>query len=169
MPDKNLLQYDKMVEEALRGVVRESLGVALGGLPGDHHFYVTFTPRHPGVTMPDDLRATYPEEMTIVLQHQFEHLIVKPDWFEVTLYFGGKGKRLHIPFTAITGFADPSAKFGLQFTAEIDALPPVLDESAKETPVVALPRNEAPKAGSEDSPPAGDDNRVVALDAFRKK
>ncbi|TAN55400.1 MAG: hypothetical protein EPN20_20275, partial [Magnetospirillum sp.] len=112
------LRYDKMVEDALRGVVRDALTFAAEqGLPGDHHFYVTFRTHYPGVALPKHVLARHPDEMTIVLQHQFWDLDVSFEQFAVTLSFSGKSERLVIPFTAVTGFADPSAKFGLQFQA----------------------------------------------------
>lgn len=166
------LRYDKMVEEALRGVVRDSLVFAAEhGLPGEHHFYVTFRPHHPDVEMSDHLKARHPDEMTIVLQHQFWDLDVDEDGFSVTLSFSGKPERMVIPFSAVTGFADPSAKFGLQFQAipgdddddddmEIDEFDP-------------QPRSSAPTGADDkaETPPAGEggDGNVVALDKFRKK
>jgi len=166
------LRYDKMVEEALRGVVRDSLVFAAEhGLPGEHHFYVTFRPHHPDVEMSDHLKARHPDEMTIVLQHQFWDLDVDEDGFSVTLSFSGKPERMVIPFSAVTGFADPSAKFGLQFQAipgdddddddmEIDEFDPQPRSSA---PAEADDKAETPPAGE------GGDGNVVALDKFRKK
>ena len=115
---QDLFRYDKMVETALRGVVREALTIAArDGLPGDHHFYVSFRSSDPGVVLPPQLLAKYPEEMTIVLQHQFWDLEVGDEAFSVSLSFSGRVERLTIPLAAITGFADPSVKFGLQFAA----------------------------------------------------
>lgn len=155
-----------MVETALRGVVREAVSrVAKHGLPGAHHFYITFRTTAPGVALPDYLRAKYPDEMTIVLEHQFWDLEVGADGISVTLSFQNRPERLSIPFAAITAFADPSVKFGLQFQeaapeapaaaapAEVPALKPV--PAVDETP--AEPKEEK-KAGE-----------VVALDKFRKK
>ena len=151
---KDLLRYDKMVEAALRGVVREALArTAAKGLPGAHHFYVTFRTHFPGLALPDHLAQQYPEEMTIVLEHQFWDLEVQEHSFSVTLSFHNKPERLIIPFDAITAFADPAVKFGLQFQA-----------SAAEA-----------EAASPTSPPARSEERaekpgeVVALDTFRKK
>lgn len=108
--------YDEMVEEALRGVLRKALTItARQGLPGDHHFYITFQSQHPGVQMAASLRAQHPDSMTIVLQNQFWDLVVDDDHFAVTLSFGGRRERIAIPFAAITAFADPHATFGLQF------------------------------------------------------
>lgn len=117
------LRYDLMVENALRGVVRQALALtAERGLPGNHHFYITFRTDHPGVTLADHLRQRYPREMTIVLQLQFWGLKVEDEAFEVTLSFSDKPERLHIPFAAITAFADPSVRFGLQFEAAREAV-----------------------------------------------
>jgi hypothetical protein len=161
------LRYDKMVEDALRGVVRDALGfVSINGLPGDHHFYVTFKTHFAGVAIPKSLKARHPDEMTIVLQHQFWDLSVEEEQFQVTLSFSGKSERLVIPFAAVTGFADPSAKFGLQF----QAVP--LDEADNEDGF----DHEEDDGGPDDTPPpppappAGDaDGKVVTLDRFRKK
>ncbi|OAN42998.1 hypothetical protein A6A04_09870 [Paramagnetospirillum marisnigri] len=157
------LRYDKMVEEALRSVVRDALDfAALHGLPGDHHFYVTFRTHFPGVAIPDHLTARHPDEMTIVLQHQFWDLNVEDEGFGVTLSFSGKSERLIIPFAAVTGFADPSAKFGLQF----QAVPFDEDEIDEDPGMEALTPpepTEPPRDGG------GDNGKVVALDKFRKK
>src|SRR5581483_2656542 len=106
-----------MTEEALRGVVRQALAVASErGLPGQHHFYLTFRTAHPGVRLADHLRQRHPDEMTIVLQHQFWGLEIGRDEFSVTLSFNGQHERLTIPFAAISAFVDPSVQFGLQFS-----------------------------------------------------
>ncbi|MEP9366198.1 ClpXP protease specificity-enhancing factor SspB [Xanthobacter sp. VNH20] len=110
------IRYDLLAQEALRGVVRRVLSdVARDGLPGDHHFYVSFDPRAPGVRLSQRMREKYPEEMTIVLQHQFWDLNVSEHAFEVGLSFGGISERLLVPFSALKGFFDPSVSFGLQF------------------------------------------------------
>ncbi|MFD2232228.1 SspB family protein [Phaeospirillum tilakii] len=160
------LRYDKMVEEALRSVVRESLSFAAeNGLPGDHHFYITFRTHLPGVAVPDYARARHPEEMTIVLQHQFWDLTVDHERFAVTLSFSGKSERLEIPFSAVTGFADPSAKFGLQF----QGIPGLEDDGDDEAPAAvsaaATPAAEPVRDGAESE----GDGKVVTLDRFRKK
>ncbi|SEH32567.1 SspB family protein [Magnetospirillum fulvum] len=165
------LRYDKMVEEALRGVVRESLAFAAEhGLPGDHHFYITFRTHLPGVAVPDYARARHPDEMTIVLQHQYWDLDVDETGFAVTLSFSGKSERLVIPFSAITGFADPSAKFGLQFQGipGQDDEDEDFDDDESDGPKAA-PEAGAPPAPA--SPASGDDGdgKVVTLDRFRKK
>ena len=148
---KDLLRYDKMVEAALRGVVREALArTAAEGLPGAHHFYITFRTGFAGLELPDYLAQQYPEEMTVVLEHQFWDLEVSEHCFSVTLSFQNKPERLTIPFEAITAFTDPAVKFGLEFRAapsEADALPA------------------EPAAARAQAKPG----EVVALDAFRKK
>jgi hypothetical protein len=151
---KDLLRYDKMVEAALRGVVREALArTAAKGLPGAHHFYITFLTRFAGLTLPDHLAQQYPEEMTIVLEHQFWELEVFEHCFSVTVSFHNKPERLTIPFDAITAFAYPAVKFGLQF----QALPAEAEAGPTPSPT-ALADAKADKPGE-----------VVALDTFRKK
>ena len=108
--------YDALVDDALRSVVRRVLTqVAEKGLPGSHHFYISFRSTDPGVELPDYLRAKYPEEMTIVLQHQYWDLIIGPDTFEVTVSFNKQQERIKVPFAALSAFVDPSVRFGLQF------------------------------------------------------
>src|SRR5258707_281196 len=129
MPN-NLLRYDEMIEEALRGVVRRALRtVAESGLPGSHHFYITFKTTAQGVDIAPRLREKYPDEMTIVLQYQFWGLEVGTERFEVTLSFNDVPEKLVVPYAAITAFADPAAKFGLQFQHETGVAP---DETSKE-------------------------------------
>lgn len=155
-----IISYEELVERALRGVLREALLLTVrDGLPGEHHFYITFRTDHPGVDIPGSLRAVHPTDMTIVLQHQFWNLQVTTEWFEVELSFKGKTERLHIPFDAVTAFADPFAKFGLQFQIDLDAASEALldDEDTGE---------------SNDAGPTPADTsgaKVVTLDAFRKK
>ncbi len=152
------LRYDKMVENALRSVVRDALSVAAKeGLPGAHHFYITFRTGFPGVIVPDFLRAQYPDEMTIVLEHQFWGLEVDEIGFTVTLSFKSQAQRLVIPFVAITAFADPSVSFGLEFRS---------DQNKPGAPPV---QPAAPEAKPEPRPVADKAAEVVKLDAFRKK
>ena len=114
--DKDSLQYDKMVEAALRGVVRQALAQAAeAGLTGNHHFFLTFKTGHPGVRIPAYLESEFPDEMTIVLQHHFWGLEAGDDAFEVSLSFNDVQERLTVPYAALTAFVDPSVKFGLQF------------------------------------------------------
>jgi len=165
-----------MVESALRGVVRAALEhVAAHGLPGDHHFYITFRTQAPGVEMPPFLRERYPEEITIVLQHQFWDLKVGGDAFGVSLSFDNRIAQLTVPFAALTAFVDPSVKFGLQFetTSEEAAQPtpkpggsvPAVHTSGELVPVEeeAAP---APTAEAAEQKPSAE---VVSLETFRKK
>lgn len=159
------LRYDRMVERALRGVVREALTQAAeGGLPGNHHFYLTFTTDNPDVDIPSSLKEQYPEEMTIVLQHQFFGLEIDTAGFAVTLSFNNKHERLVIPFAAITTFADPSVNFALQF----QRIPGAEDPSP---PLPAQDHLEAPEtAETEDGQSKEEDgSKIVTLDNFRKK
>jgi uncharacterized protein len=132
------IRYDLMVREALRGVVRRVLAdIARNGLPGEHHFYISFDTRAEGVRISSRLRVQYPDEMTIVLQHQFWDLIVSEIAFEVGLSFGGVPERLHVPFEAIKGFFDPSVQFGLEFQVAAEAEAADAPEAAR--PPAALP------------------------------
>lgn len=164
----DLLQFDRMMEEALlQGVVRKALTVfAERGIIGQHHFYITFRTTDPSVTIPDHLRARYTPEMTIVLQHQFWGLEVDDSGFAVTLSFDGKHERLKVPWHAVVAFVDPSVQFGLQFTraAEADAE----SKPAEPAKTPAAPAQAAPSAPPQPAA-TGDENRVVALDSFRKK
>jgi hypothetical protein len=131
------IRYDLLTQQALRAVVRRVLTdvAKTGSLPGEHHFYITFDTRAVGVKMSPRLREQYPEDMTIVLQHQFWDLIVTETYFEVGLSFNGISEKLHIPLDAIKGFFDPSVQFGLQFeiVAETEAAPKDMAEKAEET------------------------------------
>jgi uncharacterized protein len=114
------IDYQHLVEDALRDVVRRVLAdVAAQGLPGDHHFYIGFRTGHPGVVIPRSLRDLYPEEMSLILQHQFWNLAVNDDGFAVELTFSGRRQRLEIPFAALTMFADPAAELALRFMPRI--------------------------------------------------
>lgn len=146
------MHYDVMAQEALRGVIRAALKVARDkGLPGEHHFYISFRTDAPGVDISERLRKQYPEEITIVLQHQFWNLEVMEDRFSVDLTFSKIPERLVVPYAAVQGFFDPSVQFGLQFEA-------------------GQPRSAAVPAPTEAPAPAsGDAAAVVSLDAFRKK
>ncbi len=145
MPADNI-RYDLLSEDALRGVIRTVLtNAAAKGLPGDHHFFITFDTRAEGVRMSPRLKASYPEEMTIVLQHQFWDLTVAEGDFEVSLAFNGIRERLHIPFKAVKAFLDPSVQFVLQFTIE----PEASAATKTETPAVAAvsaPERKRPKS-----------------------
>jgi hypothetical protein len=172
MPDQ-ALDYGRLVERALRQVVRDALEVvATQGLPGRHHMYITFRTDHPGVSLTDGLRARYPTEMTIVLQHEFWGLEVEDDRFSVLLKFGGVPHRLEVPFEAVSVFADPSVEFGLQFGAAAAAAAPAAGKAQQ--PEAARPnepnRAVARNPNEPDQEPAdGSSAEVVALDRFRKK
>jgi hypothetical protein len=155
---QSLLPYDQWTEAAMRQVMARALAhVAANGIPGDHHFYITFRTDHPNTVIPPRLRAQYPREMTIVLQHQFWNLKLDEaaGAFSVGLSFGGVPSELYIPLGAVTGFADPHMRFGLQFRAE--QLP--------DAPETAEPEPPAPEP-AEAKP---DTPQVVSLDAFRRR
>jgi uncharacterized protein len=161
---EDLLRYDLMIEAALRDVVRETMEtVARDGLPGNHHFYVTFLTKYPGVKVPDYLQKQYPEEMTIVLQYQFFGLKLEDDSIHVTLSFNNIKENLVVPIDAITTFADPSVNFALQFQNAGEASSSAEGEG-KYTPA----NKEETKDGDPEKkePPRGE---VISLDKFRKK
>jgi len=160
---QDLFPYDKMVETALRGVARQALAIAArDGLRGEHHFFIGFRTAAPGVVLPPQVLAKYPEEMTIVLQHQFWGLEVGEAAFSVTLSFSSRSERLTIPFAAITTFADPSVKFGLQFEAPASA-------SAAEGPATAAALPTGETAAPERQGATRQDAEIVTLDRFRKR
>lgn len=194
------IRYDLLTQDALRGIIRVVLtDAAVKGLPGDHHFFITFDTRVHGVRLSARLKASYPEEMTIVIQHQFWDLAVREDDFEVGLAFNGIPERLHIPFRAVKAFVDPSVQFGLQFAVDGQAAKrphttaETHVEAAKpaEKPIPAKPdqatqrlnpqsekesrKGPVPRAanlvGSTPPPAEKDDGsaEVVSLDRFRKK
>ncbi len=165
--------YEAMAEEALRQVVQTSLERVLReGLPGEHHFFIAFRTGYPGVEIADSLRETYPDEMTIVLQHRFWNLEVAEDYFEVELTFNNVPQHLHVPYKAIRTFYDPSVEFGLQF--QVDEGTP--EDTTDTAPVKAVPTEDdtAGSASNEGAEETSTDNtdqagQVVSLDAFRKK
>ena len=172
----SILRYDKMVEDALRQVVRESLKyVSEKGLPGSHHFYITFRTEFPGVQIPGYLRQRYPGEMTIVLEHQFWDLDVTEAGFSVKLSFSEKIETLSLPFAAVTAFADPSVRFGLQFESG-EEVAQEGNEAGPQMKRPEIPRLE-PSAAQDQGEPArspdkggsGDEDKVVTLDRFRNK
>ncbi len=156
-PD-SLIPYDEIVQEALRAVVGRVLGEveANGGLPGDHHFYITLKTQSVGVDIPKHLTERFPDEMTIVIQNRFWDLKVKPDGFEVGLSFNQVPAKLIIPFAAVTGFVDPAVNFALQFQAQVEDG----DEDHTEHNV----GNDAPGVA-----PVEDGSNVVSVDFTRKK
>lgn len=167
--EDDYLRYDKMVETALRGVVRKAVSEVIdnfsdtGGMPGDHHFYITFLTDYPGVKIPDYLRERYPGEMTIVLQYQFSDLFVNEERLEVTLSFNNVPEKLVVPINAISIFADPSVNFALQFQP--------LGEALEEEDLIL---QEMPDGDDDPDTPGGSGGgektgEVVSLDSFRKK
>lgn len=168
---KDFIGYQALADAALRSVVREALRrVEKQGLVGAHHFRITFKTGFPGIEIPDFLREQYPDEMMIILQHQFWGLKVKEDQFEVTLSFKKVPATLTIPFAALTQFADPGVSFGLQFRevgedGEVKSQAP-----AQPTPLPQAPKAEhaVPAESDEEKPPVVP-GEVVSLDAFRKK
>jgi hypothetical protein len=166
------IRYDVLARDALRGVLRRVLSdAAAHGLPGEHHFFITFLSKAEGVKLSSRLLAQYPDEMTIILQHQFWDLVVSEDRFEVGLSFGGIPERLAIPFSAIKSFFDPSVQFGLQFEpSEAAAEAPAKDlPTAPAASTLAVPPSAAPEEKSDDPLKPGDGAEVVRLDRFRKK
>ena len=158
--DEEFLRYDLMVEAALRRVVYDTLKlVAERGLPGNHHFYISFLTEHPGVRIPPHLKEQYPREMTIVLQYQYYGLIIGDDNFSATLSFNNIKERLTIPYAAVTTFADPSVNFALQFQT--------MDDEDEEMTDDELKAEIARELGT-DKPPE-EKGVVVSLDQFRKK
>ncbi|WCT72766.1 ClpXP protease specificity-enhancing factor SspB [Sphingomonas naphthae] len=155
-PD-SLIPYDEIVQEALRAVVGRVLGEVEknGGLPGGHHFYITFKTGAPGVDIPRHLTERFPDEMTIVIQNRFWDLNVGTDGFSVGLSFNQVGSKLVVPFAAVTGFVDPAVNFALQFSAQVD------EDGATET---GAAENDAPLAE-----PIEDGSNVVSVDFTRKK
>ena len=158
-PPVDEMHYEQLAQDALRGVIRSALERAAlpEGIPGAHHFYVTFKTRAPGVSIPPDVMAKYPDEMTVVLQHQYWDLKVEPTKFSVMLKFGGMPKVLAMPYTAVTRFYDPSVQFQLQFEA-----PATVEEIAAEI-AASEPVRTDPVDTGDDGP------KVVSLDQFRKK
>ena len=164
------LDYQTMTHNAMMSIVRDALqSVAKDGLPGEHHFYITFAPQHPGVDMPDDLRARQGDEMTIVLQHQFENLSVSDLGFQVDLAFDGVVQTLRIPFATVLAFFDPSVEFGLRFPANqeqmLDEAPSAPSAAPEDTSENTSDNNE-PDAPEAEEPKTGE---VVNLDTFRDK
>ena len=156
-PPVDEMHYEQLAQDALRGVIRSALERAAepDGIPGAHHFYITFKTRAPGVSVPPDVLAKYPDEMTIVLQHQYWDLDVQHDRFSVMLKFGGMPKVLAMPYSAVTRFYDPSVQFLLQFEAPAAA--------------AALPAAAAEPPPTPTEPADPNAPNVVSLDTFRKK
>ena len=191
------IRYDLLVQDALRGMVRDLLvKVAREGLPGDHHFFITFKTHAPGVQLSARMKARYPDEITIVLQHQFWDLIVSDKQFEVGLSFSNIPERLIVPFTSLSGFHDPSVPFMLKFepkdataaeeqsteptplpqpVARLETVKPDANKPDANKPGTRLAPERAAKADAEtasqdaSAPPASDASKVVSIDSFRKK
>ena len=181
----DLIRYDLLVQDALRSVVRKVLAdTARNGLVGDHHFNIAFKTQAPGVVAPPVVRQRFPDEMSIILQHEFWDLVVTQDAFEVSLNFSRKPERLIVPFDSITGFTDPSVPFGFKLeprVSETASRAPAVEEEKGPTqpsaPTKPAPVKPAAKPASASKPaqnaekpaePAGE-TKVVSIDAFRKK
>ncbi len=181
---EDLIRYDILAQDALRGVIRKVLSeVARTGLPGEHHFFITFATQAPGVRISSRLLAQYPEDITIVLQHQYWDLTVSEQAFEVGLSFNGVPERLLVPYSAVKGFLDPSVQFELRF--DVIARPPVVADLDSSLPSEIPPPESiaAPEAGADVTGETADTDegegdgdaeaapmaQVVRLDAFRKK
>ena len=156
------IAYGRLMHRAMRGLIQDVLeDVARNGLPGSHHFFITFETAAPGVSLADWLRDRYPQEMTIVIQHWYDGLVVDDDGFAITLNFGDSPESLRIPFDAVRTFVDPSVEFGLRFEST---------DSAEDT-TDPEPRDDPPKGGKPprtDAPAAAQHADVVRLDSFRK-
>jgi uncharacterized protein len=173
LSNSDVIRYDLIVQEAMLGVVKKVLtDTQKNGLKNDHHFYLTYSTCFEGVEIPSSLLEKYPDEITIVLQHEFEDLIVKEDHFVVTLWFNNVPAHLRVPFKAIKAFFDPSVKFGLQFNIINEEKNDALEED-NVADITATFKN------SKDAHKDGDDsvnqkteagnNNIVSLDSFRKK
>ena len=169
------IRYDVLARDALRGVLRRVLAdAAEHGLPGDHHFFITFTSTAEGVKLSPRLLAQYPEEMTVILQHQFWDLVVTEERFEVGLSFGGIPERLVVPFSAIKSFFDPSVQFGLQFEPNDAVEPPAAKNlpatpAASADPLASAPATSEEAVETEEPAKPSEGAEVVRLDRFRKK
>ena len=178
----DLIRYDLLVQDALRSVVRKVLAdAARGGLIGEHHFNIAFKTHAPGVVIPASVKQRFPDEMSIILQHEFWDLVVSPDAFEVSLNFSRRPERLTVPFDAITGFTDPSVPFGFKLeprvAQESEAVPaptPSAPAATKSGPKPVPPKSvesaaEKVAAAPAKSSGASAEAKVVSIDAFRKK
>jgi hypothetical protein len=165
---RDRIDYDALQQEALRGVVRAALKLASSrGLPGDHHFYITFKTTAPGVTLPRELLARYPDDMTIVLQNEYWDLAPGETFFSVTLKFGGQPKSLSIPYAAIIYFRDPSVEYHLRFTVPEPDLTAIVAPIPIPAPAPTPLLSTAPQPDAAEA--SGDKPNIVSLDQFRKK
>lgn len=173
MPE-DLMRYDQLAQAALKGVVREALRkVEKTGLPGEHHFFIQFNTRYPGVSIGERLSQKYPREMTVVLQHQFFNLQVSEERFQVELSFDNIPEKLVIPFASVKGFLDPAVQFGLQFEVAASEEEVVAEPKAEPKPK-AETKSKADRGSAKEEVPkveesVGEKPNVVSLDAFRKK
>jgi hypothetical protein len=159
---EDLMHYPTLIDQAMRGVVRDVLRrVQSTGLPGEHHFFISFSTTYPGVKVSEQLKSRYPKEITIVLQHQFWDFKVEEQCFYATLSFGGVPEKLVVPFAALTAFADPSIKFGLQFQQSEMGETDTIDTDLFTQDIAQFTAVEAP----EDEGSA----EIISLDSFRKK
>lgn len=157
------MDYEVMVQEALRDVVKKAISyTAKNGLQGDHHFYVTFATEHHGVVMPDYLREQYGEEITIVLQYEFWDLSADNNGFHVTLCFDDAHEKLYIPYTALVSFVDPSVKFGLQFT-------PTTEDFSETGKTIKADKPTKPDKSTKKADSGEATSNIITLDSFRKK
>ncbi len=158
-----IIDYGNLMHQAMRGLIQEVLhDVAANGLPGEHHFFITFDTMHPDVEIADWLSDRYPGEMTVVMQHWFDKLDVTGDGFSVTLNFGDKPEPLYIPYDAIKTFVDPSVEFGLRFETQDD------EDDETDAPPFDLPKGMSAKASAGADTEKPKDAEVVSLDSFRK-
>ena len=161
------IDYGNLMHQAMRGLIQNVLrDVGQNGLPGDHHFFITFDTMHPDVEIADWLSDRYPGEMTVVLQHWFDNLDVGEDGFSVTLNFGDSPEPLYIPYDAIRTFVDPSVEFGLRFENPNGEASAHIEEMPRSHITPAMPKAE--DTDDDDTPPPGDGGDVVSLDKFRK-
>ncbi len=164
----NSIDYGKLMHNAMRGLIQHVLSdVRDNGLPGAHHFFITFDTTHPDAELADWLRERYPNEMTVVMQHWFDNLVVGDDFFSITLNFGDQPENLTIPYDAILTFVDPSVEFGLRFEShdEDDDDDDAFEDEAEVAPFVEVSDEEAAKEEADTGKPEGE---VVSLDSFRK-
>jgi uncharacterized protein len=181
----DLIRYDLLVQDALRSVVRKVLAdTARTGLVGEHHFNIAFKTQAPGVVAPAAIKSRFPDEMSIILQHEFWDLVVTQDAFEVSLHFSRKPERLVVPFDSITGFSDPSVPFGFKLEPRIPepaaSRAPAAGGKSESAPAHASAKTAAAKPPSASAPPksaqpaekaadSAGEAKVVSIDAFRKK
>lgn len=179
------IDYNKVIDQAMRGIVKKCLKFVEkhgGKLPGNHHFYITFDLNHPGTKISPILAKSHKDQMTIVLQHQFWDLKTEDDSFEVTLSFNNIREKLHVPYDSLISFADPSARFGLQFHSEEDLVLPddedltdeeifqaLLDLDEENSPGAPAKKGKKEKAKAGKPAKGDEDSKIISIDSFRKK